>query len=804
MDHDQSTTKRFIPRDDSENDSAGTERSFTESETLLLEDLSSSYDSEKFNLRQHLKNIKINIPSLLKAIEFIKSLIISLFFLPWKVYKKVVHSIVNAFLYIFTFQFLQSKSSIAIALLSTALIINSYQILELNRDKLDEIRVYKSYKPNTNFTYYDPDPVDSLTFYEVYEIIDNLGDFNYSPPYAIGDKRLVPAMYLDQIKETIQQNNNELPQDFKMEFSWSDWLDFDDRFKYGKQFAKLNKNKPIRSCQEFRQLVGFPRMSLLGIVKNEADILPNCTDLTWSETRSLPKSYYPRFKITSRKGEKMVPHARILHGSSYVYYTMDPPKRLIYVDGNTHTNIIVPIETKEHKLTSVFPSKIKHKMETESFLEGYPKLVEIFHDILDTIDNTKYNIEFKDTDYHDSIIYDQARINVNFKFQSEKTSFTLKRDDFINPSNMKDIERELKHFRKVGSLDNILHENIVNEMALYPNKKYGKYFEEPAIYDESNQIEGSHYDWRFYNTKEKFPEYKKVTILSRIIRAWLRFTNNQNIDTWLAHGTLLGHSFNKMMLPWDSDHDVQVSSKGMWTLAKYFNQSIIIDSTLDDEYASGYGQYFLDIGSPFFDRDDLGRVNAIDARFIDIHTGMYIDITQIADAPNKHDVVHKIDSRVDRMMIEEFELALKHHNVSKEKVLEDSNLYSCKNFHLYMIEDLTNFKRDIFMGEYAFVQENEESILDTEFQRRHEEMNYNGHTWRDKMKMWVDNDACKTDDRQGDTCLKDPYEKLMFQLTFPNGIDDIITDRRVIYPDWEGITAKFHKDFAKMYEEKDD
>ncbi|TID30847.1 hypothetical protein CANINC_000566, partial [Pichia inconspicua] len=66
------------------------------------------------------------------------------------------------------------------------------------------------------------------------------------------------------------------------------------------------------------------------------------------------------------------------------------------------------------------------------------------------------------------------------------------------------------------------------------------------------------------------------------------------------------------------------------------------------------------------------------------------------------------------------------------------------------------------------------------------------------------NDACKTDDRQGDTCLKDPYEKLMFELTYPKGIDHVINDRRVIYPDWEGISAKFHKDFGKMYEQKDE
>lgn len=149
--------------------------------------------------------------------------------------------------------------------------------------------------------------------------------------------------------------------------------------------------------------------------------------------------------------------------------------------------------------------------------------------------------------------------------------------------------------------------------------------------------------------------------LKRMIKAWLRFTNNENIHTWLAHGTLLGYSFTGLTLPWDFDHDVQVSSKSMWKLATYFNQSLIIDCTVEDEFSTGFGQYFLDVGNSFYNGTNINGTNTIDARFIDIHSGMYIDSTELSDVSDKESTL-----RHDMKDLDEFIGAEYYHRFLKQ------------------------------------------------------------------------------------------------------------------------------------------
>ena len=60
-------------------------------------------------------------------------------------------------------------------------------------------------------------------------------------------------------------------------------------------------------------------------------------------------------------------------------------------------------------------------------------------------------------------------------------------------------------------------------------------------------------------------------------------------------------------------------------LSLQFNQTIVVEDPED-----GFGRYFLDIGSFITLREKGNGNNNIDARFIDIDTGLYIDITALA------------------------------------------------------------------------------------------------------------------------------------------------------------------------------
>lgn len=65
----------------------------------------------------------------------------------------------------------------------------------------------------------------------------------------------------------------------------------------------------------------------------------------------------------------------------------------------------------------------------------------------------------------------------------------------------------------------------------------GKYFHEPG----GSEL-GNHYDVRYFNGVQKY-EDKQDTQL-HMLRAYLQFFQEKGVETWLAHGTLLGWWWN--------------------------------------------------------------------------------------------------------------------------------------------------------------------------------------------------------------------------------------------------------------------
>ncbi|PNY26673.1 Protein MNN4 [Tolypocladium capitatum] len=84
-------------------------------------------------------------------------------------------------------------------------------------------------------------------------------------------------------------------------------------------------------------------------------------------------------------------------------------------------------------------------------------------------------------------------------------------------------------------------------------------------------------------------------------------------------------------MPWDFDADVQVTEADMYYLAAYYNMTVYYY-----KYGSmTKGRYFLLDINPHFtyrERDDL--LNFIDARWVDMESGLFIDITAARYDPN--------------------------------------------------------------------------------------------------------------------------------------------------------------------------
>ena len=573
------------------------------------------------------------------------------------------------------------------------------------------------------------------------------------------DTRVMPALHLNHILRTVNNNHGVIPDNLKFDFAWQDWINFDERLLPNDGYLLEHDGQPILNCRQFAQELGFPHPNLF-----RRDVLKGCIDFTEDEVKILDNANYPHLQITEPLDKiELYIEGRILHGALYTRYNMDPPKRLIFVDGSTSSDIIVPV-SKNGVSVSVSTS-----FETQNDLISLEPIDALLSSLYKSV------IEQTELERVHNPQTDFARMTKNAPILDTRR---IDPTEFNNPDSLDEIKRLLPQHEIAYTLDHDLFSNIKSSLGTYPDSDYPKYFHEPTVNDKD--IAGSHYDWRFFNVREVKNEYKRISTLKRIIKAWLRFTNNEDITTWLAHGTMLGYSFNNRMLPWDFDHDVQVTSEAMWKLAKYYNSSLIIDTTIDDGTSTGFGQYYLDISGFFHDRNNTNGNNAIDARFIDVHTGMYIDITQLSKvegAQMERALKYQLP-KAHKVLRSEFYRLLKQYGTNVNQILNSGDtLLSCKNLHFYETEELSELTLVEFDGERAYVPSKYVNILDREFPRRKHLWSTEGYTWRanDSMRLWVKDTRCTKGkrDHDGVTCLEDPLVNAMLH----SGVDyDVVWD----------------------------
>ena len=78
------------------------------------------------------------------------------------------------------------------------------------------------------------------------------------------------------------------------------------------------------------------------------------------------------------------------------------------------------------------------------------------------------------------------------------------------------------------------------ERIAYENSK--KYFHEPASHEEGADSLLGHYDTRFFRGQVSYEDKKETQV--HMIRAYLDTFREHGVETWLAHGTLLGWWWN--------------------------------------------------------------------------------------------------------------------------------------------------------------------------------------------------------------------------------------------------------------------
>jgi phosphorylcholine metabolism protein LicD len=162
-----------------------------------------------------------------------------------------------------------------------------------------------------------------------------------------------------------------------------------------------------------------------------------------------------------------------------------------------------------------------------------------------------------------------------------------------------------------------------------------------------------------------------------MIRAYLRFFRDNRLETWIAHGTLLGWWWNGKKLPWDLDIDTQVSDQTLTYLATNLNSTVYnyVDTANDISI-----DYLLDVNPYYTERDRGNGMNIIDARWIDVRNGLYIDVTGLSETDQKY-----------------------------------PGVWACKNYHHYLTKDLYPLRESTFEGMPAKIPYAYDKILVEEY-----------------------------------------------------------------------------------------
>ncbi|KAJ5308888.1 hypothetical protein N7508_004267 [Penicillium antarcticum] len=210
-----------------------------------------------------------------------------------------------------------------------------------------------------------------------------------------------------------------------------------------------------------------------------------------------------------------------------------------------------------------------------------------------------------------------------------------------------------------------------------------------------------HYDGRFAN--ETLPESEVIPHLSALVQTYFSTMNAIGAETWIMHGTLLAWWWNQKIFPWDNDLDVQISEPTIHFLADYYNMT---EHHFDLPNVDGGRAYMLEINPNYVVKSEQDTMNKIDARWIDMSSGLFIDITAVRKDESK-----RLNGHPEAL--------------------------SCKDKHHYEESDIFPLRDSTFEGipvkiPYAYTWLLEEEYGPKALTRT----TFSGHTFNDETKIW--------------------------------------------------------------------
>ncbi|CAI5756638.1 unnamed protein product [Candida verbasci] len=351
--------------------------------------------------------------------------------------------------------------------------------------------------------------------------------------------------------------------------------------------------------------------------------------------------------------------------------------------------------------------------------------------------NVNQDVKTSKVKIKDSVMFKPTTVNIKdelskLSLKLGSTEFSLKYERHLKYNDFVDQSEDLVTELNQKELLNITDLNYLQSLkSSLINDNPPKYFHEANIIKkEKNYGIGAHYDWRFINGIINYTP-KQPLAIHALIKAWLKLTNLHNLNTWVAHGSLLSWYWNGLQFPWDGDIDVQMPISDLHKLSRSFNQSLIIDYGTNSDLK--FGRFFLDCSTFISHRSRGNGNNNIDARFIDVDTGLYIDITGLAvsetKAPTRYNNLLK-NTNLDRNS--------KDATITQYQRNSYMQIFNCRNNHFLKFDEISPLRLSLIEGEYTYIpSEFELAILYEYGDKSLKDTSFKNYIYLPKLRLWI-------------------------------------------------------------------
>ncbi|KAK2595665.1 mannosyltransferase [Conoideocrella luteorostrata] len=169
-------------------------------------------------------------------------------------------------------------------------------------------------------------------------------------------------------------------------------------------------------------------------------------------------------------------------------------------------------------------------------------------------------------------------------------------------------------------------DNVVTQHPVSPHDQFilTSKFNSP---DSAHDLD-SRYDARFM--KDPLTQLAHRNASRALIQAYLSICSELGVQTWLMGDSLLGWWWGKKMMTRDYTSNVQITERGLYFLAAYHNASI---HYYRSKALPKGRKFLLEISSSYKQRERYA-VGAADGRWIDLASGLYLNISAVRYNPH--------------------------------------------------------------------------------------------------------------------------------------------------------------------------